>query len=229
MSKKIELTQEQIELCLRMYNEELMGSPSISERMGIHKTIIIRTLKENGVVMGSSGRRNIGGRELAQEKYNNKPEVKLKKLANYKIWSKDKKEYLKNKHTKWRENNREHVNNYAREYERKRRSEDPKYRLSVRTRTAVWQMLKERGVKKTNKTFDLLGYTIEELMTHLESLFTEGMTWDNYGEWHVDHIKPMTSFSFESVDDIEFKKCWDLKNLQPLWWNDNLSKGPRYL
>lgn len=229
MSKKIELTQEQIELCLRMYNEELMGSPSISERMGIHKTIIIRTLKENGVVMGSSGRRNIGGRELAQERYNNKPEVKLKKLANYKIWSKDKKEYLKNKHTKWRENNREHVNNYAREYERKRRAEDPKYRLCVRTRTAVWQMLKECGIKKSNKTFDLLGYTIEELMTHLEALFTEGMSWGNYGEWHVDHKIPMASYQFESTDDIGFKECWKLDNLQPLWGPDNLSKGTKLL
>jgi hypothetical protein len=229
MSKKIELTQKQIDQCLRMYNEELIGSPSISERMGIHKTIIVRTLKENGVVMGPSGRRNIGGRELAQEKYNNKPEIKLKKLANYKIWSKDKKEYLKKKHTKWRENNREHVNKYARDYERKRRAEDPKYRLGVRTRTAVWQLLKERGVKKTNKTFDLLDYSIEELMTHLESLFTVGMTWDNYGEWHVDHKIPMNSFQFESTDDIGFKECWRLSNLQPLWGPENLSKDTKLL
>jgi hypothetical protein len=74
-----------------------------------------------------------------------------------------------------------------------------------------------------------LGYTIEELMSHLEKQFTEGMTWENYGEWHVDHIKPMSSFKFESVDDPEFKECWKLENLQPLWEEDNLSKGPRYL
>jgi hypothetical protein len=229
MSKKIELTAEQTQECLRMYNDELLGSTTISERMSIHKTIIIRTLKENGITIGPSGRRNIGGRKVAQAKYNNKPEVKIKKLENYKEWSKDKNDYLKEKHTKWREENREHVNQYARDYERKRRAEDPKYRLGVRTRTAVWQMLKERNVNKTNKTFDLLGYTLEELMSHLEALFTEGMTWDNYGEWHVDHKIPMTSFNFETTEDREFKLCWCLDNLQPLWGPENLSKGTKLL
>jgi len=227
MSKKIELTPEQTSECLRMYNDELLGSTTISERMGIHKTIIIRTLKENSVVLGPSGRRNTGGKSKANKRYykNNKEDI----CEWYKKWAKENREYLREKHTEWREDNKEHVNKYKRDYERKRRAEDPKYRLGVRTRTAVWQLLKERGIKKTNKTFELLGYTIEELMTHLEKQFTEGMTWDNYGEWHVDHIRPMTSFNFTSSDDPEFKECWDLSNLQPLWWNDNLSKGPRYL
>ena len=55
------------------------------------------------------------------------------------------------------------------------------------------------------------------------------MTWDNYGEWHVDHIIPMSSFEFESVEDREFKICWSLKNLQPLWGLDNLIKGSKLL
>jgi hypothetical protein len=66
-------------------------------------------------------------------------------------------------------------------------------------------------------------------MNHLEKQFTKGMTWDNYGEWHVDHIRPMSSFNFTSVDDPEFKECWALCNLQPLWELDNLSKGSEYL
>ena len=65
MSKKIELTKEQVLECLRMYNDELLGSTTISERMGFHKTIIIRTLKENGIELGPSGRRNIGGKSVA--------------------------------------------------------------------------------------------------------------------------------------------------------------------
>jgi hypothetical protein len=229
MSKKIELTQEQTLECLRLYNEELMGSPSISERMGIHKTIIIRTLKENGVIITQSGRRNIGGRVLAQEKYNTKLEVKVKKLVNYKIWAKDKKEYLKEKHTKWREENREHVNKYSREYEAKRCATDPKYKLGKRTRTALYTCLKEANVAKYRSTFQLLGYSIEELMVHLEALFTVGMTWDNYGEWHVDHKIPMNSFQFDSTDDIGFEECWKLSNLQPLWGPENLSKGTKLL
>lgn len=229
MSKKIELTQEQTLECLRLYNEELMGSPSISERMGIHKTIIIRTLKENGITIGSSGRRNIGGKSVAQKKYESKPEIKAKRSDFYKEWSKNKNDYLKEKHTKWREENREHVNKYSREYERKRCATDPKYKLGRNTRTALWACLKERNVAKYRSTFVSLGYTIEELMSHLEKQFTEGMSWDNYGKWHVDHIKPITSFNFESVDDEGFKECWKLENLQPLWEEDNLSKGPRYL
>jgi hypothetical protein len=66
-------------------------------------------------------------------------------------------------------------------------------------------------------------------MSHLEALFTEGMTWDNYGEWHVDHKIPMSSFQFETTDDREFKLCWCLDNLQPLWGPDNLSKGTQLL
>jgi hypothetical protein len=210
-----------------MYNDELLGSTTISERMGIHKTIIIRTLKENSVVLGPSGRRNTGGKSKANKRYykNNKEDI----CEWYKKWAKENREYLREKHTEWREDNKEHVNKYKRDYERKRRAEDPKYRLGVRTRTAVWQLLKERGIKKTNKTFELLGYTIEELINHLEKQFVNGMTWENYGEWHVDHIRPMSSFNFTSPEDPEFKECWRLENLQPLWWPDNLSKGPRYL
>lgn len=229
MSKKIELTPEQTQECLRMYNNELLGSTTISERMGIHKTIIIRTLKENGVVLGPSGRRNIGGKAVAQKKYESKPEIKTKRSNFYKEWSKDNNEYLKLKHRKWREENREHVNKYAREYERMRCATDPKYKLGRNTRTAVWTCLKERDVAKYRSTFDLLGYTLEELMTHLEKQFTKGMTWNNYGEWHVDHKIPMNSFNFESTDDIGFKECWKLSNLQPLWGLDNLSKGSKLL
>ena len=227
MSKKIELTQKQTLECLRMYNDELMGSTSISERMSIHKTIIIRTLKENGVVFGPSGRRFIGGKSASDKR--NYHKHKGKKSDNYKEWSKDKKEYLRDKHTKWREENREHVNTYSREYERMRCKTDPKYKLGRYTRTALWTCLKERNVAKYRSTFTLLGYTIEELMIHLEKQFTEGMTWDNYGEWHVDHKKPMTSFNFETTEDREFKLCWCLDNLQPLWGPDNLSKGTKLL
>ena len=55
------------------------------------------------------------------------------------------------------------------------------------------------------------------------------MGWDNYGEWHVDHIRPIASFNFESVDCAEFKECWSLDNLQPLWAFDNLSKGTKII
>lgn len=227
MSKKIELTQEQIAECLKMYNEDLLGSTAISEKMRIHKTIIIRTLKENGVIFGPSGRRNIGGKKAADKRYYSKNKEIIKEY--YKDWAKDNKDDLKTYSQQWNKDNRERVNKYKRDYERTRRANDPKYRLAARTRTAVYTCLKEANVSKYRSTFDLLGYSLEELMSHLEKQFTEGMTWDNYGEWHVDHKIPMARFNFTSVDDHEFKLCWCLENLQPLWEVDNLSKGSRYL
>lgn len=227
--RKTEVNEEQVKEIIRLYNEDLLGTPSIGKKMGFDKRVINRTLKENGIVLGPSGRRNIGGREKAQERYNNKPEVKIRKSKNHKEWRENNKDELKIYSQQWNKDNREHVNKYKRDYERKRRAEDPKYRLGIRTRTAVWQLLKERNINKTNKTFTLLGYTIEELMNHLEQQFAEGMNWDNYGEWHVDHKKPMALFDFTSTDDEEFKECWSLNNLQPLWEKDNLSKGTRYL
>jgi len=54
------------------------------------------------------------------------------------------------------------------------------------------------------------------------------MTWQNYGEWHIDHIRPLCSFDFESTQDASFKKAWSLDNLQPLWAEDNLVKGGKW-
>jgi hypothetical protein len=225
--RKIEFTEEQIAHMIKMYNEEMVGTPTISERFGVSKRVINRTLKENGVVMGPSGRKFKAGKKVADKRWIDKNKKYIKKY--YKEWSKDNRDYLREKHTEWREENREHVRAYAREYERKKCAEDPRYKLSKRTRTAVYTCLKEANISKYRSTFSILGYGIDELMEHLEKQFVDGMTWDNYGEWHVDHKKPMSSFSFKSVNDIEFKECWALNNLQPLWGEDNLVKGSNVL
>jgi len=227
MAKKIVLTEEQINECINLYVNELMGTPSISEKMGIHKTIVIRTLKDNGIELGPSGRRNIGGKSAADKRYREKNKEKLN--TYHKEWSKSKRKELREYHSKWRDKNRVNINEKTRLWYLNRRRIDPGFRLKSNTRTAVWTCLKERNVAKYRSTFDLLGYTLEELMIHLEKQFTEGMTWDNYGEWHVDHKIPMTSFNFETVEDREFKLCWCLDNLQPLWGPDNLSKGTKLL
>lgn len=78
----------------------------------------------------------------------------------------------------------------------------------------------------------LVGYTLGDLVTHLEARFAEGMSWENYGRgqgcWHVDHIRPRATFCYSSPDDPEFLECWALSNLQPLWEEENLAKGARY-
>jgi hypothetical protein len=227
MSKKITFSSKQIDDIIKLYVEDRMGTPSIGGKYGVHKAVINRILKENGVILDQSGRRNTGGKSAADKRYRNKNIDKLKEY--YKEWAEDNRTNLREYHTEWRDNNREKVREWARNYERKRRAEDPKYRLAARTRTAVYTCLKEASVVKYRSTFDILGYTIEELMQHLEKQFTERMTWENYGEWHVDHIRPMASFNFTSPEDEEFKACWSLDNLQPLWGPDNLSKGSKML
>ncbi len=72
----------------------------------------------------------------------------------------------------------------------------------------------------------LVGYSLDELVAHLESQFADGMSWGNYGArgWHVDHKIPVAAFVFSSAQDEQFKICWSLKNLRPLWETDNCSK-----
>jgi hypothetical protein len=94
-------------------------------------------------------------------------------------------------------------------------------------------------VAKNWKTFEMLGYSPSELMGHLESLFLFGMSWKNYGEWHIDHIKPISMHRLKNQDD--FKRCWSLKNLKPRWATTaiankyggfeegNVNKGGRYV
>jgi hypothetical protein len=80
----------------------------------------------------------------------------------------------------------------------------------------TWRSLVYRtlnGKIKDKSTIELLGYGYEELKQHIESLFTEGMAWDNYGEWHVDHIKPLSLFE----DETPINVVNALSNLKPMW------------
>mgnify|MGYP001608696739 FL=1 len=83
--------------------------------------------------------------------------------------------------------------------------------------------------KNYSRTFDIVGYSVKELMEHLKAQFEPGMTWENYGEWEIDHFRPMTSFKMESKEDEEFKLCFALKNLRPLWSRENRRKRDKLL
>lgn len=89
-----------------------------------------------------------------------------------------------------------------------------------------------RGVKKGSKrgrrAFDLLGFSVDDLRHHLEQQFKPGMTWENYGRWHIDHVVPLAHHVYETPDDEGFSRAWALSNLQPLWAAENVSKGARY-
>jgi hypothetical protein len=223
--RKIIPTQEELNNILKMYNEDLIGSQTISEKTGISKQTILRILKENGVKLGPSGRRFIGGRDVAIKKYESKPETKERKKKNYLDWYNKNKEYRKEYYDKWRTENIHKHREYKRKYEKHRKDTDPLYKLISNFRTAIYQVLKENRVDKNQSYFDVLQYTPEQLIVHLEKQFTEGITWENYGEWHVDHKLPISSFNIQEMGDSEFMKCWSLENLQPMWGEENIRKS----
>ena len=82
-----------------------------------------------------------------------------------------------------------------------------------------------KGVKGFS-TMELTGCELPFLKGYLEAKFTEGMTWENHGDWHIDHIQPCCSFDLK--EEEEQQKCFHYTNLQPLWASDNLTKGGKY-
>lgn len=82
------------------------------------------------------------------------------------------------------------------------------------------------GSKSGRHWETLVNFTVDQLKVHLEKQFRDGMSWDNYGKygWHIDHKIPISAFNFETPEDIDFKKCWCLENLQPLEAKKNISK-----
>ena len=121
---------------------------------------------------------------------------------------------------KWYKNNLE----YYREYQNKKML-IPKSKLSNRISSAIGKSLK--GNKDGRHWEKLVGYNLRNLMLRLEKLFEIDMNWKNYGKWHIDHIIPISLWNFNSYNDREFKQCWALCNLQPLWASENWSKGSR--
>lgn len=105
-----------------------------------------------------------------------------------------------------------------------RRRTDISFVLNNRMRCLMYSSL--RGTKNGHKWQDLAGYSVDVLRRHIERRFTKGMSWERFlaGEIHIDHKIPVSAFNFISPDNIDFKKCWALKNLQPMWAHDNQVK-----
>lgn len=115
----------------------------------------------------------------------------------------------------------------ARRLHERRQGADAAYRLNRSIKAAINISLK--GGKAGRKWSDLVGYDRERLMTHLERQFTPGMTWDNYGGWHVDHIVPLSVHQIADAEGEDFKAAWSLTNLRPMWAGDNIRKGAKVL
>jgi hypothetical protein len=154
----------------------------------------------------------------------------------------------------WQRKNRDRINKqyrdryaanpelYRTKLKAKRQRMNEKYRAQIkRARTKMRstsegmlyhrmsQSIREalRGAKRRCKWEDILGYSVDELKAHLESRFTEGMTWDKFfgGGIHIDHIIPRMNFNYTSPNDLQFKQCWALLNLRPIWPKENSVSG----
>ena len=133
----------------------------------------------------------------------------------HKLNSKD----LKKKRAKYR-NSRSYLDSIAR-YTKRRRQEDPLFKAKQNLRKRINDAYKASFWTKKSRNQQVLGCDYDTAFKHIESQFKDGMTWDNYGEWHIDHIVPLCSAN--SVFELEI--LCHYTNLQPLWAAENISKG----
>ena len=98
-------------------------------------------------------------------------------------------------------------------------------RMISNLRSRIVQFMKSKKIHKDNKTLDLVGCSTEFLREYLERQFKDGMSWENYGSWHIDHIIPLSSAN----NSEEINKLCHYSNLQPLWAHENLSKGGKII
>jgi hypothetical protein len=142
-------------------------------------------------------------------------------------WQKNNKDNMAIYHREWAKNNVEKRRASKQEWDRKHRL-DPTHRLSNNIRTSMYHALS--GKKGYHKWEVLVGYSLQDLINHIQSKLTPDMTWENYGEiWQIDHITPKSWFKYQTSEEPEFKKCWALDNLQPKLKIDNIKKGNRFV
>jgi len=102
---------------------------------------------------------------------------------------------------------------------------DPAYHLLKKMRARVGIAIRTAKARKSARTMELVGCTVSELVSHIESKFAAGMSWANRSEWHLDHIKPCAKFDL--TDPKQQLECFNFRNIQPLWKLDNLRKGSK--
>lgn len=146
-----------------------------------------------------------------------------KYYQKYKIKYKRYYKKYRNKALKYMKNYRQTYSKELNRYRREHMKININYRLSSYLRTRIYQTLK--NINKSNSTRKLVGCSIEFLKQYLEQQFTKGMNWENYGKWHVDHIKLCCQFDLSKVS--EQKECFNYTNLRPLWAKDNLSRSKK--
>ena len=112
-----------------------------------------------------------------------------------------------------------------RDYRLHKRQTDALFKIKNNLRNRLYKSLKRIKENKNTSTINFLGVNYKEFKAHIENQFKDGMTWDNYGEWHIDHIIPLSSAKTEE----ELIKLFHYTNTQPLWAEENIKKGSKIL
>jgi len=154
---------------------------------------------------------------IVERIYNKKNKSKIK--DKNKAYRQQNKSKLLAQNRVWRNNNKKYIAKKRRE----RCVFDVNFRIRTNLATRIWHALK--NCSKSAKTSELLGCTVSHLKAHLEKDFAKGMTFENYGTWHIDHIIPCAKFDLTKPEHQ--KVCFNYKNLQPLWAKDNISKSSK--
>jgi len=185
-------------------------------------------LKNKGLISEKSKMRRVSkdldelNNKIKEKRANRTDEEKIR----YSEYAKQYRQKNKDKIKAYREGRKDISRANKRIWHHKKYREDILYKITHNLRSRVKHAI--RCGLKTEKTITLLGCTTSQLKTHIESLFTEGMNWEIFmtGDIHVDHIKPCSKFDLTKRD--EQIACFNYKNLQPLWWYDNLAKSDNY-
>lgn len=159
-----------------------------------------------------------------------------KRLDEQKIYHKNNKEQRK----KYYENNKDAIGAYGKKYQKNNRKRltayktnlyrtNPRHKLSrCISRSISYSLKTGKGGKKW---LSLVDFTLSQFMKQFQRQFQPGMTWENHGKgsdkWEIDHIIPVKAFNFTGPDDEDFKRCWALSNLRPMWGPENRSKGAK--
>lgn len=131
----------------------------------------------------------------------------------------------------WVRNNRDRSRAWHRQRRKERLASDPAYRARIAIRRRFYMAIRNQvydgWVIRSGEAVRLLGCTMPEFVRHIESLWTDGMSWSNWTRdgWHIDHIIPLSAFDLS--DEEQIKAACHYTNLRPLWAADNLSKGSR--
>jgi hypothetical protein len=165
--------------------------------------------------------KNLDKLNAKSREYYHKSEKRREYYKKYRIKNRDR---MKKVAKIYSAKNREIINDRSRE----RTKTDIQYRLGRNLRSRVRTALILGGARKSRHTMELVGCSIKDLINHIESQFDNKMTWKNYGKygWHIDHIKPCVAFDLTKPE--EQNKCFNYKNLQPMWGTDNRKKNSFY-